>query len=666
MRNAGGMHENSSEGQTKHSLPGVYIPKEMPDLDALLRALRGRYSSNPIDKVWAIAFPFQRRKAREHVAVTLPIYNARTPVSVAWRRLISTMASTKMEVTPPTFDPVNGESLSEFMKREGIPIMKKLLWDSRWGLLWHFVGERLLRKFWKQLWKQIWKQLIFNIALTKMDLTLIPDRGILVSIFWQQLWQQFWKRRPWNQPQKRLWRLLWKHKWKRFWGGYIKIEPPIHDNAMSPSVAQKLGVKDLDSDNSSAQVMKWLGYFTEITSGPQSRRGTISSVGIAKGAWDQLWKQIRKQVWRQLCNLPVRGPSVHPSIAVVWKQLWKRLWKQLWKRYWKPLIRIDVPPTKFDSGGPDRQKKLWKQFSLLTSESLTIQQSPTIQLLRLFPHPSRHHWFPSWTQVQQYPDVSVRDNDQENDSDLVAGDMDCSLRITSGRIYRGGSLQLIQSPTPEKKAIYCSTIDGKDAQLEATVPGIDFNIDSQINYVLVDISPDSSLWPLSKDEKESSNSHNVLGCCKETDVGHGHAPIWEKSVILVCEEVDTLKTQPKADNTLVSVKYRLRRVTTLEWNCSPAAMPTDPGSSGDWLPFEPSLVHMKSVVCSATGGRHGVSPLVDDPDLFCDPKAVTGLWSQEERHQKWYKRWPFTGLRKHEEWNQEWHKQWPVYEVYLV
>ena len=69
-----------------------------------------------------------------------------------------------------------------------------------------------------------------------------------------------------------------------------------------------------------------------------------------------------------------------------------------------------------------------------------LPYTPTTQLLYLFPHPSKHHWFPSWSQVQQYPDVSVRDSDL---SETTSG-MDYSLRIMSGRIYRGCSLQLIK------------------------------------------------------------------------------------------------------------------------------------------------------------------------------------------------------------------------------
>lgn len=72
-----------------------------------------------------------------------------------------------------------------------------------------------------------------------------------------------------------------------------------------------------------------------------------------------------------------------------------------------------------------------------------VTQTPTIQLLHLFPHPSRHHWFPSWC--------------KNNDPGLVvAGGTNCSLRMSFGRIYHGCSLQLIQPSTPKKGAVYCT------------------------------------------------------------------------------------------------------------------------------------------------------------------------------------------------------------------
>ena len=254
--------------------------------------------------------------------------------------------------------------------------------------------------------------------------------------------------------------------------------------------------------------------------------------------------------------------------------------------------------------------------------SLSLPYTATAQLLYLFPHPSKHHWFPSWTQVQQYPDVSVRGSDPSQ-----TNGMDYSLRIMSGRIYRGCSLRLIKPPTSKTNAIYCSTMDGKEAQLVATVPGIELHIDSKRKYVLIDINPDLSLWP-----------ENTDHTCGNTDEGHEHLPIWPGSVIIVALEC------PSAD-----MKYRLRRITTLEWECR------QPGKAdGCWLPFEPSLEHMRSIVCSAKGREFLKSLDNEDSDssdnsdnehidlnVFCDPVVVASLLSQEP-------------------------SQWPRYEVYLV
>ena len=323
--------------------------------------------------------------------------------------------------------------------------------------------------------------------------------------------------------------------------------------------------------------------------------------------------------WDPIITLPIYDSNTTTSVA----------WEKLISSLASTTIDFEERALVVNVRGKWSVEALW---------SLVLPYTATAQLLCLFPHPSKHHWFPSWSQVQQYPDVSERDSDASQ-SQTTSG-IDYSLRIMSGRIYRGCSLQLIKPPTPGTKAIYCSTMDGKDAQLEATVPGIELYIDSRIKYVLVDISPDPSLWP-----------HNFAKTCKNTDKGHEHLPLWLKSVIIVCEEVDTLALEcPPA-----VTEYRLRRVTTLEWECRPSGKP-----SGCWLPFEPSLAHMRSIVCNAKG-KEFLQPLdgksYEDPDpdidldVFCDPTAVASLLSQEE----WDKEWP-----------QEWYSQWPKYEVYLM
>ena len=274
---------------------------------------------------------------------------------------------------------------------------------------------------------------------------------------------------------------------------------------------------------------------------------------------------------------------------------------------------------------------------------LAYPLTTTIQLLCLFPHPSRHHWFPSWAQVQQYPDVSVRDNNPVP----VTGEMDYSLRIMSGRIYRGCSLRLKQRPTRQRKAIYYCFMDHKLVELVATVPGVEFNIDSKSTYVLVDISPDHSLWP---------------DTCIWSGVGHAHPPLWSESVIIVCKEIDNLAQPVQITTSSPAIlRYRLRRITTLLWDCKlPNWQPTaitswqptvirhwQPTAITRWLPFRPSLEHMRSVVCSAEAskeGPHSVTSLCL-LDVFCDPAAVAGL--------------PIKNGRR------EWDKC-PVYEVYLV
>ena len=266
----------------------------------------------------------------------------------------------------------------------------------------------------------------------------------------------------------------------------------------------------------------------------------------------------------------------------------------------------------------------WERLiSIIASTRVTIydksspspepQHSPTIQLLCLFPHPSRHHWFPSWAQLQQYPNVSFRDNDPVT----AAGDIDYSLPIRTGRIYHGCSLKLKQAITSEEKAAYHCSIGSKSVELVATVPGIEVNFDSRTTYVLVDISPDTSVGSFRP--------------CLNVFVGHVHLPMWQKSVVIVCEEVDTLAQLATHSPAILAYRYRLRRITTLEWDCRT-------GEKGrGWLPFGRSLEHMKSLVCSAEGGHHYRNPpsLVcsaegghhyrNPPDVFCDPAAVTGL-----------------------------------------
>ena len=307
----------------------------------------------------------------------------------------------------------------------------------------------------------------------------------------------------------------------------------------------------------------------------------------------------KNRIFNFQVKLPIYDPSTPVSVA------WERL-----------ISSIASSKIITDGSGPNRRG----------------HQHPTIiQLLCLFPHPSRHHWFPSWAQIQQYPDVSVQDNDPVT----ATGDMDYSLRIVSGRIYHGCSLELRRPFTPKRKAVYHCSIDSKSVELVATVPGIEVNFDSRTTYVLVDISPD----------------HILLsgGYCYKTLAAHVHPPMWQKSVVIVCEEVDTFAQLATYSPEILTYRYRLRRITTLEWDCSRGERGRRGPDDYHWLPFQPSLEHMSSLVCSAEGRYHGKIPT----DVFCEPAAVAGL--------------PRTKNAKDEHLNGELElDKCPTYEVYLI
>ena len=378
---------------------------------------------------------------------------------------------------------------------------------------------------------------------------------------------------------------------------------------------------------------------TDLTALLRAMCGRHSSNPVDKVCAISLPFQKRESHNYESVIFPMYDPSTPVSAA--WEQLISSITSTKMEPNTLPLATLEYRVFDYDDLRP-------------------VSQTPTVQLLRLFPHPSRHHWFPSWAQVQQYPDVSVR----ENDSVPVTEGMDCSLRIMSGRIYQGCTLQLIQPPTPKRKAVYRCTMegrDGRDAQLVATVPGIELDIDPRRTYVLIDISPDRSLWPEEPAERCRGEGREWYSAgCREKGIGHEHLPIWQESVIIICQEVGT-PAQPTTTDTARTTKFssssssvmrrHLRRVTTLEWDCRLSAQP----GPGRWLPFEPSLVHIRSVACSAcpvlpTGrckfDRSTALSLQDFPDVFCDPAVILG-WKNGDR-------W----------WDGKW--DGPVYEVYLV
>ena len=126
-------------------------------------------------------------------------------------------------------------------------------------------------------------------------------------------------------------------------------------------------------------------------------------------------------------------------------------------------------------------------------------------------------------------------------------------------------------------------------------------------------------------------------------------PLWQESVVIVCKEVDNLAhVQPSRVTTdsPESLRYRLCRITTLKWNPDISSGPDfDPNNC--WLPFKPSLEHMRSVACRADGpteeiptysiGRTKtiVATFPCPTDVFCDPEADAGLLIQQNGRHEW-------------------------------
>ena len=95
------------------------------DLNALLLGLRKRHSSNPIDKMCAIAFPFMKCNYAASLRITLPIYDSNTPTSVAWERVISSLASTTMTLDEATLVAYPGDDdiLHSFAYKKVSPLV---------------------------------------------------------------------------------------------------------------------------------------------------------------------------------------------------------------------------------------------------------------------------------------------------------------------------------------------------------------------------------------------------------------------------------------------------------------------------------------------------------------------------------------------------------------
>ena len=190
--------------------------------------------------------------------------------------------------------------------------------------------------------------------------------------------------------------------------------------------------------------------------------------------------------------------------------------------------------------------------------------SVALQLLRLFPHPSVDHWFPSWEQIMRYPDVSLAAPQMGYETEVLSR-TDRSLRLYNARIYRECIVHGVESPVQagHTRPAHCIVIKGgPDGQLHqldiaspsGEIPGelLDTTHEGW-QYVLVDIT-----------------THHVI----DQALSRLRVPMWRTHLILICRELSPFQLPPPApaesepdSAPLQNIRhqYHLRRVTTLEW-----------------------------------------------------------------------------------------------------
>ena len=238
----------------------------------------------------------------------------------------------------------------------------------------------------------------------------------------------------------------------------------------------------------------------------------------------------------------------------------------------------DTVPTYIPSETPSYAwNRLVKTAARIEEDDEEELMSFGVQLLKIFPHPSAEHWFPSWAQVMQYPDVSIQEHQLE---DGVQPERECSLHINVGRLYKGCDIRW-----DSETKYYFATAPGPDGvDLEVKLfssTGKHFSgneIKAGYSYVIIDITPSKM--------KDLENSRIYA---------HPEKPAWRKHLLVVCREITPwIKTQSPTMSS-VHEKYKtnpyqyiLRRVTTLQWN--PAGQDSKSDKPQAWLPFQPTLV----------------------------------------------------------------------------
>lgn len=209
--------------------------------------------------------------------------------------------------------------------------------------------------------------------------------------------------------------------------------------------------------------------------------------------------------------------------------------------------------------------------------------SVAVQMLIIFPHPSREHWFPSWAQVEAYTkNIYLQEPQLEYE---IMPSRDYSMRLLYGHVYRNCTVTRAEKNLGGNEHVeyLVTSIDSRGnpvtVTFSATIPGPAgiVSLDSNRKYVLLDITH-------LKDMDFRNEIHF------ERDKWKTLQPLWDTHFVLLCAEIhDDQPPVPEQKG-----KYYLRRVTTLKWE---AQIPSEVWRKADleaaiaepgavWLPFK--------------------------------------------------------------------------------
>ncbi|KAF8421041.1 hypothetical protein EV426DRAFT_709287 [Tirmania nivea] len=228
-----------------------------------------------------------------------------------------------------------------------------------------------------------------------------------------------------------------------------------------------------------------------------------------------------------------------------------------------------------------------------------------LYLLLHFPHPSAKHWFPSWRQVHRYPDVSLQEQQVD---DQITPSMNAPLSIKWGRLYRrvklilcmarGAKSRLLLAIGPGNTGVVClGSINSRSAR--------DLGLISGQIYTLLDLTPFYAHQMDAVHDRTRSTSSTIQGIRKCRDV---FRPMWNMNLIIICRELSKWNPPPSGNSARAPYQYRLRRLTSRIWRR---------GHDEHWLPF-------KETVRTMLGGEIVPTTRSNLPWEWCIPNSGEG------------------------------------------